>query len=242
MIPGLAHAYRQAHSRLLLFDYDGVLALIVDRPELATPSKKLLDALAMLSKQPETKIVVVSGRDRDTLERWLGNVPIDMSAEHGHFIKEQGVWSPVTESDISWKEEVLAAMGELVEKYPGSHIETKSASVVWHYREVEGVDEALAYERIKRAAQMRAEIMRGKCVVDVRALGADKGQAVRHWYDQKEWDFVLCAGDDVTDEAMFEALPETAWTIKIGDGPTAARFDVHGQAQILEMLEHLTLY
>ena len=241
MIDHLTEAYHAARTRLLLLDYDGVLAPIVARPELAAPTGEILNSLRAIATQDDTQLVVISGRDRNTLEQWLGSLPIDMSAEHGHFYKESGVWHSVHEADMSWLADVDAAMRLLVDKYPGSHIESKQASLVWHYRQAETpVDELDAKRQIERAAHDRAIVMQGKCVVDVRAPGADKGQAVRHWYASQNWDFVLCVGDDVTDEAMFAALPESAWTIKVGAGPTIARTTLTSQEDVQMLLRQLS--
>lgn len=236
----LIAAFLAARSRLLLLDYDGVLAPIMKRPEDAVPTDQVLDLLKNVSHTQHTKIVVISGRDRDTLDGWLGNLPIDMAAEHGHFYKESGVWQESGELDMSWRDDVRAAMEELVAEYPGSHIETKHASLVWHFREIEnGADEQRCEARIQEAAQGRAEVMPGKCVVDVRAKGANKGRAAQHWYGQRTWDFVLCMGDDITDEAMFVQLPETAWTVKVGQGETAARHVLADQIEAVRLLAHL---
>lgn len=235
----LITAFSSADSRLLLLDYDGVLAPITKRPEDAAPSDEVRALLQTMATQPGTKAVVVSGRDRDTLERWLGNLPIDMAAEHGHFYRESGVWQASSTLDMSWRDDVRAAMEQLVLDHPGSHIEEKRASLVWHFRETTDTDEQVCEARIRKAADSRAEVMSGKCVIDVRARGADKGMAARHWYDSNAWDFVLCIGDDVTDEAMFVALPETVWTYKVGDGITAARGTLTDHNDVTELLRQL---
>ncbi len=238
----LVAAYKKARQRLLLFDYDGVLAPIVGRPEQAAPSGQVLDLLSRLAAPTDTTVVVISGRDQATLEQWLGALPIDMSAEHGHFAKRDGKWSDGKALDMSWRDDVIAVMHMLEQEYPGSHIETKQASVVWHYRQAQkAVNEPAALERIARATAERAEVMPGKCVVDVRARGADKGEAAVRWYDMKQWDFVLCIGDDVTDEAMFAALPATAWTVKVGEGETCARLSIKAQPEIIGLLEALAV-
>jgi len=241
MIDQLVTAYAAARSRLLLFDYDGVLMPIVDSPELARPTDELLRLMRNVSVQPANKLVVISGRDNAALEQWLGELPIDMSAEHGHFIKESGVWHAEPGADMSWRADVQRTMERLVAEYPGSHIENKQAGLVWHYRQVSvPVDEHDAEGRISQSLQGRAVVMASKRALDVRAKGADKGAAARHWYDQKEWDFVVCIGDDVTDEAMFSALPESAWTIKVGSGPTKARHQFEEQAEVIDLLCRLS--
>lgn len=240
MIDELVQVYKTAKSRLLICDYDGVLTPIVSHADRAKPSDELLGLLRDLSVQSGTKLVVISGRDYETLEAWLGDLPIDMSAEHGHFIRESGAWDRDIDVDMSWHSEAEMAMKRLVAQYPGSHIETKHAGLVWHYRQTRRpVDEQAARRLIERVVGGRAVVMQSKCALDIRAHGADKGMAVRYWYGRQKWDFVLCVGDDVTDEAMFAALPSSAWTIKVGAGPTAARHRLGSQAEVIELLHRL---
>lgn len=233
-------AYVAADTRLLLLDYDGVLAPITQRPEQSAPSNEVRSLIRKLSEQG-AKIVIISGRDRETLEQWLGDLPIDLSAEHGHFRRESLAWRTSVEFDMSWRDDVYAEMKRLTAEYPGSHIETKHASLVWHYRQVmQPVDERAVRARIDRIADGRAEVMPGKFVIDVRAPGTDKGEAARHWYETASWDFAMCIGDDVTDEAMFAVLPASAWTIKVGDGSTKARFTFADQGDVVSLLKDLT--
>lgn len=52
--------------------------------------------------------------------------------------------------------------------------------------------------------------------------GVDKGTAVEKWLQDREWDFIISVGDDVTDEDVFARLPDTAHSLKVGMGPTKA--------------------
>ncbi len=241
MIDQLVVAYTHARHRLILLDYDGVLAPIVPKPEQAVPDTEVIDILMSLASHQNTKTVVISGRDQTTLESWFGDLLVDMSAEHGHFVKKDDQWKNVLQSDMSWYEDIKSVMETLIDEYPGSQIEIKQASIVWHYRQVKGaVDKDDVETRINHVARGRAEVMSGKCVVDVRAKGADKGTAVQRWYEPASWDFVLCIGDDVTDEAMFLQLPEDAWTVKVGQGDTAAKYTLTSQREVIDLLRRLS--
>src|SRR5438132_6903173 len=79
----IVDAYKHATKRLLLLDYDGVLAPIVPLPEQAMPSKKMFALLEKLTADTRNTCVVVSGRDHETLDEWLGNLPLAFAAEHG---------------------------------------------------------------------------------------------------------------------------------------------------------------
>jgi len=75
------------HSQVLLaLDYDGTLVPIVKNPDLARPDAALRQLLAMLARMPGVQVCVVSGRAQSSLASWLGELPLDLVAEHG-------VWS-----------------------------------------------------------------------------------------------------------------------------------------------------
>ena len=85
--------YRRAKRRLLLFDYDGTLAPIRSRPEEAVPSHRLCELLRTLGTDAANRVVICSGRDSGTLEKWFGGLPVSLAAEHGAFYKDRGVGS-----------------------------------------------------------------------------------------------------------------------------------------------------
>ena len=49
-------------------------------------------------------------------------------------------------------------------------------------------------------------------------------------------DFILCIGDDTTDEDMFRSLRERGYTIKIGRGNTAAQYTIMTQREVFPFL------
>jgi trehalose 6-phosphate synthase/phosphatase len=50
----------------------------------------------------------------------------------------------------------------------------------------------------------------------------------------------LAIGDDRTDEDLFARMPDDAWTIHVGRGPTRARFSVADPAEALGLLAIFT--
>ena len=82
--------YHQSKKRLILLDYDGTLQPIVRHPEDAKPSRKILNALERLGSDKRNEVVIISGRDKPTLETWLGHLPVTLVAEHGAFLHKAG--------------------------------------------------------------------------------------------------------------------------------------------------------
>lgn len=70
------------------------------------------------------------------------------------------------------------------------------------------------------------ELLRGKCVFEVKPRGVHKGQAIIDFMTQPPFAgrTPVFVGDDVTDEAGFAAVQALGgWGIKVGEGPTMAQ-------------------
>ncbi|KAL1925049.1 uncharacterized protein VTP21DRAFT_4703 [Calcarisporiella thermophila] len=213
----LIEKYRATSKRLLLFDYDGTLTPIVKQPHLATPSEKMLRALQQLCDDPHNVVWVISGRDQKTLMEWLGGVRnLGLSAEHGCFLKNPGVdrWINLTEQiDMSWQNEVNAIFNYYTERTQGSFVEHKICSIAWHYRMADpayGEFQAKECQNHLRQAivsKLPVDILVGKKNLEVRPISINKGGVVQRLLAaHSSLDFVMCAGDDKTDEDMFRAI------------------------------------
>ncbi len=237
-------AYAQAHRRLLLLDYDGTLVGIAQTPAQAIPTAKTLEVLRVLTDDPRNVVVVISGREQDTLDNWLGKLPVGLTAEHGAFSRYAGgVWQATGVHDIRWKAAVRTLFEEAIIALPGSFIEEKRTTLAWHYRLSDQRKARSQVARISdtlRALQLsRTTVMAGKKVLEVRTQSEDKGTAAKRWLASETFDFVLAAGDEPTDEAMFAALDPEAVTIKVGGGDTLAHYRVTSQPALLAFLHSL---
>ncbi|KAK3814090.1 MAG: glycosyltransferase family 20-domain-containing protein [Benniella sp.] len=209
--------YRSATKRLLMFDYDGTLTPIRKTPGAAVPQEHMLKALTALANDPNNVVWVISGRDQKVLEEWLGDVQnLGFSAEHGSFMRQPGSkkWVNLTESlDMNWKNDVIEIFTYYTERTQGSFIEHKRSSLTWHYRMADpefGTFQAKECQNHLENAvlsKLPVEILVGKKNLEVRPTIVNKGEIVKRLLSQHpDADFVLCAGDDKTDEDMFRAL------------------------------------
>ncbi len=236
-------AYENARKRLLLLDYDGTLVGFHKDPLQAYPSYELLELLRELSEDPANHIVISSGRDRHTLEKWLGKLPIDLAAEHGAFYKEKGKWYKNAQ-EIEWDKEILNILEHAVEKTPRSKLEIKDTAIVWHYREV---DMWLAELRVNQllnglinpCSRHNLQIMKGNKIIEIKSSDFSKGSDARRLIVKEKYDFILSIGDDTTDEEMFLALPDNAITIKVGKNTKVAKYNLPNQSQTLTFLQKI---
>ena len=114
--------YRKAKKRLLLFDYDGTLTAIRKVPDAAVPPPEMLQALEHLVNDPGNVVFIISGRDQECLDGWLGHISgLGLSAEHGSFIKYPGgKWiNLAAEIDLAWKEKVAEIFNYYTERTQG---------------------------------------------------------------------------------------------------------------------------
>ena len=242
-------AYRAARRRLLLLDYDGTLVGFASRPAEAAPPPGLVRLLAALVGRPGLRLALLSGRPRRELDAWFGHVGgLWLGAEHGAVLRDpqRGVWEPLRPNlPVEWKSRVLPVLDHYVDRTPGSFVEEKEYSVVWHYRMSDPeFAEWLANDLVATLDELLAETelraVRGHKSVEVRLAWANKGEAVRRLEsDWPEAGFVLGAGDDRTDEDMFERLGAAAWTVHVGEGPSRARFRLASPAQVVSLVEAL---
>src|SRR3954462_10605646 len=253
--PGSGAAARQeltarlqdAESLLVLLDYDGTLVPYTATPELARPDRALLKLLSALACRPNTELHVVSGRARETLEQWLGMLPIALHAEHGFWSRAVGQreWIPAGELAPAWREPALAILREITARTPGSLTEEKSVALAWHYRMADQESGARRANELRlHLAQLLSnqpvEILAGHKVIEIRPYGIHKGRIVPPIPPERLPSTVVFAmGDDRTDEDLFAALPPEAVTVKVGPGATHARFRVDGVAAARALLATL---
>ncbi|GAB3316845.1 bifunctional alpha,alpha-trehalose-phosphate synthase (UDP-forming)/trehalose-phosphatase [Larkinella ripae] len=238
----LRERYAQARSRLLLLDYDGTLVNYKTKPEQAAPPIEVINVLGRLASRRENYVVIISGRDQQTLDEWLGFLPIDMVAEHGSYIKQQGLWRRDILDDGSWKQIVSPVLIDFVTRCPGSFVEEKSHSLAWHYRSAESetgfVRSRELINTLENLLPYQLRVIDGNCVVEIKSTETDKGKVAKQLSLARPYDFVLAIGDDRTDEDMFSALTlENQYTVKVGPGTTNAAFRLENVQEVLGLLK-----
>lgn len=238
--------YQKAQRRCLLLDYDGTLVSFARLPQDAVPGKELKELLFRLSLDEKNHVVIISGRDAEILEKWFGNLPITLVAEHGASVKMKGeLWQQTIPSSEKWKEEIRPIMQIFVSRCVGSFIEEKNNTIAWHYRNTQ-VDLGFSRSRelVNNLGQMvqntMLQVVDGNKVIEVRMSGFDKGVMALRIVNDLNPDFTLCIGDDTTDEDMFKALGNKAYSIKVSNGFTAAQYTVLSQRKVLPLLDQLT--
>ncbi|NQZ76355.1 MAG: bifunctional alpha,alpha-trehalose-phosphate synthase (UDP-forming)/trehalose-phosphatase, partial [Ekhidna sp.] len=242
----LKEKYQKAKSRVIFLDYDGTLVGFHANPEDSKPDKELLSLLKKLGNDPKNQVVVISGRDKDTLGEWLSGIKLDLITEHGVWYKKyKGDWKQFVELDGSWMDEFISILEMYVDRTPGSFIEKKDYSLVWHYRKVEtGLGEIRTRELTSHLKYISSEkdiqIMEGHKIVEVKDSQINKGFAAAQWLKEGNYDFVVACGDDRTDEDTFKVMPKESFTIKVGTSSSSANYRVKDNEDIRDILKLMT--
>uniref|UniRef100_A0A5B7AJB4 alpha,alpha-trehalose-phosphate synthase (UDP-forming) n=1 Tax=Davidia involucrata TaxID=16924 RepID=A0A5B7AJB4_DAVIN len=258
----IVSAYNQTNSRLILLDYDGTMTpqASVDK----TPSSEVISVLNGLCSDPKNVVFIVSGRGKDSLSKWFSPCEkLGLSAEHGYFTRwtKDSPWeSCMLTMDFDWKKIAVPVMEHYTEATDGSSIEQKESALVWHHQYADpDFGSWQAKELLDHLENVLANepvlVKRGQHIVEVKPQGVSKGGVVESLIASmrnrgKPADFVLCIGDDRSDEDMFESiassvanpsLPAIAevFACTVGQKPSMAKYYLDDTLEVIKMLQGL---
>ncbi len=242
-IDQIAKTFKNANKRVLFLDYDGTLTWFKKNPEDARPDEELYHILEQLSSENKNRLIIISGRDKETLTRWFDQGwNIHFIAEHGVWIRDPKTdWHMMEQINNDWMESVRPLLEFYVDQTPRSFIEEKNFSLVWHYRKADpdlGIQRAWELKDALHilTSNLNLEIMDGDKVLEIKYSGVNKGRAAGQKLVEDNYDFIFAIGDDWTDEFTFDAMPEEAYTIKVGAKTTKARYYIESVEKVRELL------
>lgn len=239
--------YRTASSRLILLDYDGTLKEFVSSPSaaMARPSRRVKIALKKLSKDKINKIVIISGRPKNVLQSFFEDINLGLIAEHGGWMLDAGGWVKSSLSAKKWKKPIRHLIEAYTSRTPGSLIEEKDFSIVWHYRQVAPDlayvrTQALRMELMNALSDSEIDVFEGQKILEVKPRRMHKGAIVTDMISEHQWDFIMAIGDDYTDEDIFAALPKRSYSIHVGSGETKAHYTLKSVSDVVKLIEDLS--
>ncbi|WP_156309154.1 bifunctional alpha,alpha-trehalose-phosphate synthase (UDP-forming)/trehalose-phosphatase [Sphingobacterium endophyticum] len=237
--------YKNSHNRLILLDYDGTLVGFNKNADKASPTEEVYHVLDKLYQDPNNNVIIISGRKYDNLDRWFSDKSYYLIAEHGIWSNfPNRNWHLVPGLSNNWKKDVHQILERYTDRTAGSSIEEKSHSLAWHYRKV---DKAFGIRQAQELLQelrhlnqvLDLQIINGDQVIEIKNKLVNKGKAAIDLVNEINPDFILCIGDDATDEDMFIALPPQSITIKVGDKQSHAKYYVENHKEVLHLLANI---
>ncbi|MBE0653918.1 MAG: bifunctional alpha,alpha-trehalose-phosphate synthase (UDP-forming)/trehalose-phosphatase, partial [Bacteroidales bacterium] len=186
IIDSIINKYLSAEKRMIFLDYDGTLQGFFKDPQAAKPDSELYAILEGLTKDHKNQVVIISGRDKETLASWFeGDWHLGFIAEHGVWYRElNGDWKMMDAIHKDWMHIIRPTLEFYVDRTPRSFIEDKNYSLVWHYRNSDpdlGVQRSLELkdELQSLVTNLNLEIMDGDKVIEIKNSGINKGRAAQ---------------------------------------------------------------
>ncbi|CAN6448642.1 unnamed protein product [Victoria cruziana] len=256
-IDHIVSAYRRTSRRAILLDYDGTMMPHASINK--SPSAEVISVLNSLCNDPSNTVFIVSGRGRDSLGDWFSPcASLGIAAEHGYFIRwhKDYEWeSPSIAVDFDWKQIAEPVMRVYTEATDGSSMEIKESALVWHHQDADpDFGSCQAKELLDHLESVLANepvmVKRGQFIVEVKPQGVSKGLVAEHILSTMSTsgetsDFVMCIGDDRSDEDMFESIASAVPTARdifactVGQKPSKAKYYVDDTVQVLRLLHGL---
>ena len=241
--PAVRAAIGDRKRRLLLaFDLDGTLAPIASRPEAASVGRATQALLARAASLPGVRVVVISARPLRDLRRLVPDTRVAKIAQYGL----EGPLAPHHETRRLLRKAVRAMAARLelaVQPFRGAWIERKGLSVAVHHRALSPRRRAALHRRLRveeRAAEaLGLGTQLGDRVNDFVPIGYHKGRALDALRARIRAGMTTFFGDSAGDEPAFAALAPTDISVRVGRGPTAARYRVRGPHDVTRFVRAL---
>lgn len=256
----IASSYKRTSRRAIFLDYDGTV--IPQNSIIKAPSPEVIKLLNSLCSDPKNTIFIVSGRARSSLDEWFSPCErLGLAAEHGYYLrwKKDSDWESLT-ADLDWKQIVEPVMKQYTESTDGSCIESKESALVWHFEDADpdfgSCQSKELLDHLENVLSNEpAVVKRGQHIVEVKPQGVTKGSVAEKvlstlMKSESFPDFVMCIGDDRSDEDMFESIssivsspslpsaPEI-FACTVGQKPSKAKYYLDDTTDVLRLLRGL---
>ena len=222
---------------ILLLDYDGTLAPIRQDPMQAFPHAEARALLHTLNRQ--YPLWIVTGRHLNDLKVLLD---VELSAIGLHGLQKGRIGGKIHATLSERTQEDIRVMRRILPEIEEVRIEDKEYTFAVHYRGA--MNEAYVIDALKEwlvRLPDSLDAIWGKKVVELKPKGISKGSAVVELLKKHPHKQPVYIGDDTTDEAAFEALHLNAGaeavTVKVGAGPTCAKFRFADVEAVIEYLK-----
>jgi len=269
-------SYRQAGHRAILLDWGGTLTPADtgfydarDAEKYEVPESVLV-VLRALCTDPNNHVMILSGLHRDKVQSAFGSVPnLSLAAEHGfHYRIKSGQWQQLLPGvNTNWRDVAEAIVNVYTTRTSGSFMQKKGSSIVWNHQHADPEFGAMQARELQYHLQgvltaFPVNVRVGKGYVEACPKGINKGAMAERAIDiasaadgrdahggASSLDFVMCIGDDSSDELMFHALHSkfgqrptdlALFTVTVGRKPSEASSYLGDHTEVVELLKMLS--
>ena len=182
---------------ILVTDFDGTLAEVVQDPAAARARPEALEALEQLVRLL-ADVIVLSSRTPAQLETLVPMSGVRLIGDSGLAIPRKAQKEALDHFN--------ADVSRLLQRIPGAWLEVKPASTAVHFRntDLSGEQMISLLQPLLDGARLEAAV--GRKVIEVHAPKAGKGSALAALLPGEDPGGVVCFGDDENDRSMFEYI------------------------------------
>ncbi|RLM30763.1 trehalose-phosphatase [Brenneria salicis ATCC 15712 = DSM 30166] len=227
------------------FDVDGTLAEIQPEPDAVVIPGAVRNNLQALSVACHGALALVSGRPIDQLDKLTAPLRLPLAGVHGAERRDADGNLHRVMLPVEVTEPLRRMLEHGVSSMTDTMLEAKGMAFALHYRQAREYQQQvldLAQSAVARFPQLT--LQPGKCVVEIKPRGIDKGAAIESFMQEAPFAgrIPVFVGDDLTDEKGFLAVNAMQGvSVKVGDGSGHARYRLKQVADVHRWLEQLLL-
>lgn len=197
----------------ILLDVDGTILDLAPTPREVWVPPSLRNAIGRLAERTGGAVALVSGRSLDELDLLFSPLQLPAIAGHGAEFRPCVGRAPELHRRVPLDTALKRQFALVAEIGPGILLEDKGYSLALHFRLAPDLEDEIKAAVARICAENPAapiEVLPGKSVLEIKQTGFNKGSSVRelmrhHPFIDRHPIFI---GDDVTDESVFEIIPE----------------------------------
>jgi trehalose 6-phosphate phosphatase len=225
------------------FDLDGTLAEIKPHPDEVVLPADILRMLNQLSELNQGALALISGRSMAELDELARPYRFPLAGVHGAERRDIHDQSHIVSLPEPLVKSLHAKLTSALSHFPGTELEAKGMAFALHYRGAPEHEQAitqLAASVVEANAQLA--IQPGKCVVEIKPRGINKGEALKAFMAEMPFKgrTPVFVGDDLTDESGFSVVnQENGISVKVGQGETCAKWRLANVASVWQWIAEI---
>lgn len=231
----------------VFLDIDGTLLEIAPSPDAVHVAPSLPPMLLALRRRLGGAVALITGRAISDVDRLFPGMRMAIAGQHGSERRDAHGMLHLHATQTATLARLRTLFTEFARRHPGLLLEDKGATLALHYRQAPHlaakVHETMAAE-VAATGTRAWRLQPGKCLLELRPDGRDKGEAIRDFMAEQPFRgrCPVFIGDDRGDEHGFAVVERLGgWTVKVGPGPSLARYRLPGVDAVLGWLGALVL-
>ncbi len=228
------------NARCALFlDIDGTLLDLADTPDGVRVDAHIRVLLPKLARRLGGAVALITGRAIANADRLFRGLELPVAGQHGLERRAADGSIHLHEASRRGLERLRRELARFTTRHPGLLLEDKGTTLALHYRRAPElaahVHRTLRTMLRETAASAQWRLQPGKGILEIKPDGRDKGTAMLEYMAEPPFAgrVPVFVGDDLSDEYGFVAATHFGgWAVKVGRGPTRARFRLRDVAAV----------